>query len=115
MKTASMRVLFSLLALFALVQVQAAETESKEGIWIDVRTVEEFQTGHLDGALNIPHTEIADRIAATVTDLEQPIHLYCRSGVRAGLALEILMEMGYQNVVNEGGYEAILAKQQQSQ
>ncbi|MFM1895113.1 MAG: hypothetical protein RLZZ385_187 [Pseudomonadota bacterium] len=106
------RLVFMLLAMVAAQAGFSAEDE-KEGVWIDVRTVEEFNSGYLEGAVNIPHTEIADRIAALVPDTNTPIHLYCRSGTRAGMALEILMEMGYQDVVNEGGYEAIVAKQKQ--
>lgn len=101
--------------MLAMVNVYAQESLEKEGLWIDVRTVEEYNRGHIEGALNIPHGDIAHRISAIATDLEQPIHLYCQSGVRSGLALEILMEMGYQNVVNEGGYPAIVAKQQAQQ
>ena len=114
MKRANLSIVFSLLALLAMVNVYAQESV-EEGLWIDVRTVAEFNSGHIEGALNIPHGDIAHRISAIATDLEQPIHLYCQSGVRSGLALEILMEMGYQNVVNEAGYPAIVAKQQAQQ
>ena len=110
-----LRLLFLLVVMIpapALVSAQDAQSSAEQGVWIDVRTPEEFATGHLEGAVNIPHTDIADRIAALVTDKDTPIHLYCRSGTRAGMALEILMEMGYQDVINEGGYEAIVAKQQ---
>ncbi|MEX2129948.1 MAG: rhodanese-like domain-containing protein [Pseudohongiellaceae bacterium] len=115
MKKASFRIVFSLLTILAMVNVYAQESKEQEGLWIDVRTVEEFNRGHIEGALNIPHGDIAHKISAIATDLEQPIHLYCQSGVRSGLALEILMEMGYQNVVNEGGYPALVAKQQAQQ
>ena len=111
---------FAALAVMAAVNVQAQEASQQaaqpdsqlSGLWIDVRTVEEFNSGHLEGAINIPHGDIGHKISAVAGDLGQPIHLYCKSGTRAGLALEILMEMGYQDVTNEGGYEAILAKQQ---
>lgn len=108
------RLLWSLTLLLsvcvALPTALAAEAGA-DGVWIDVRSAEEFAAGHLDGALNIPHTRIADRIAAAVPDKNTPVHLYCGTGIRAGMALEILMEMGYDLVVNEGGYEALVAKQ----
>lgn len=115
MKKIAINFLFSLLAVFATANLYAQEPLDTDGVWIDVRTAEEFKSGHLEGAINIPHGDIGHKISAVAGNLDQTIHLYCKSGTRAGLALEILMEMGYQNVVNEGGYEAILAKQQQPQ
>lgn len=79
-------------------------------IWIDVRTSDEFNAGHIDGAEHIPHEEIAARISEITTDKNATIHLYCRSGNRSGIALQTLQAMGFKNAVNEGGYEAILQK-----
>lgn len=87
----------------------AAENENI--IWIDVRTVQEYRRGHIEGAINIPHGEISYKLAALVPDPYTEIHLYCATGTFAGMALEILMEMGYQAVVNEGAYEKIVARQ----
>jgi len=75
---------------------------------IDVRTKEEFDEGHLKTALHIPHTEIQDVIEDYITDHNAEIVVYCRSGHRSGFAKEILEELGYQNVVNAGGYEALI-------
>ena len=72
-------------------------------VWIDVRTVEEYQQDHIDDTANIPHLEIADRIEDLNLGKSTPIKLYCRSGVRAGLALTALEELGYTNVENVGG------------
>lgn len=79
-------------------------------IWIDVRSSEEFQSGHLPGAVNIPHTEIAERIGEVSKDKNDTIHLYCRSGRRSGQALETLQKAGYKQVSNEGGYEDLVKK-----
>ncbi|HRH77259.1 MAG TPA: rhodanese-like domain-containing protein [Cellvibrionaceae bacterium] len=79
-------------------------------IWIDVRSSEEFQAGHLPSAVNIPHTEIAARITEVSQDKKDTIHLYCRSGRRSGMALEALQKAGYSQVINEGGYEDLLKK-----
>ena len=81
-----------------------------KGIWIDVRTPEEYQEGHLADAVNIPHDQIANKISATAADKNAPIHLYCKSGRRAGLAKQQLEKMGYTNVSNHGGYQDLLAK-----
>lgn len=81
-------------------------------IWIDVRSSEEFQSGHLPAAVNIPHTEIAARIGEVSKDKNDTIHLYCRSGRRSGQALEALQKAGYNRVINEGGYEDLMKKKQ---
>ena len=72
-------------------------------VWIDVRTVEEYQEDHIADTENIPHLEIADRIDSLNLRKSAPIKLYCRSGVRAGLALTALEELGYTNAENVGG------------
>ena len=81
-------------------------------VWIDVRTVEEYQQDHMDNTENIPHTEIATRIADLGLDKDTPIKVFCRSGVRAGLALTSLQELGYTNVENVGGIEDARAVRQ---
>lgn len=77
-------------------------------IWIDVRTTEEFNAGHLEGAIHIPYEDIANRIGEVTTDKNATIHLYCRSGNRSGIAQQTLQSIGFKNAVNEGGYEALL-------
>jgi phage shock protein E len=74
---------------------------------IDVRTANEYAAGHLDGATNIPYDAIGGRIAAVTTNKAQEIVVYCRSGGRAGAAQKTLQGLGYTNVVNGGGYEAL--------
>ena len=60
---------------------------------LDVRSHEEFAAGHVPGAVNIPHDEVAARIAEVPKD--RPVVLYCRSGRRAGMAAQELAERGY--------------------
>ena len=72
---------------------------------IDVRSREEFDQGHIDGALWIPHDQIGARIEAVLPDLTAPIGLYCGSGGRAGKALATLEAMGYTQAENLGGIE----------
>lgn len=86
-------------------------TRFATGIWIDVRTSDEFNSGHIEGAAHIPYEEIAARISAVTIDKNARIHLYCRSGNRSGIAQHTLQAMGFKNAVNEGGYEEILQKQ----
>lgn len=83
-------------------------------LWIDVRTAQEFDAGHLEGAVNIPYDEIEQNISAISADKAADIQLYCRSGRRAGIALETLRHMGYGNVTNAGSYEQLVLKQAKS-
>lgn len=80
---------------------------------IDVRTPAEYQGGHLDNAVLIPHTVIAEQIAQYTTNPEQPILAYCRSGNRSGMAKNTLKAMGYTNVVNGGAYLTLKKLQDQ--
>ena len=90
-------------------QVVERQSDNKtRGVWIDVRSAQEFAQGHLENAVNIPYDELTDNIATLVTDKDHPIHLYCRSGSRANIALQTLKKLGYRNVINHGGYEDLL-------
>jgi phage shock protein E len=73
---------------------------------IDVRTVREWNNGHLDGAVLIPYEQIGERIGAVVKDKSQRIYLYCRSGRRSQIAKESLEKLGYKDVVNLGSQES---------
>jgi phage shock protein E len=75
--------------------------------WLDVRTTDEYNTGHVAGAIHIPHGEIGDRIADLISDKNTLIHVYCRSGNRAGIALQVMKKMGYTNAHNDGGFSAL--------
>ncbi len=71
-------------------------------IYIDVRTPEEFASGHYPDALNHPVELIMQgRFPELAKDTE--IILYCRSGARAGMAQQILQQAGFTNVTNKGG------------
>lgn len=88
----------------------AVQPEKAKGIWIDVRSAEEFNAGHLQDAVNIPHDQILARIQAVSLDKNAPVNLYCRSGRRAETALTELKNAGYTNVTNHGGYEDLVKK-----
>lgn len=79
-------------------------------VLIDVRSQEEWDLGHIEGALLIPHGVIRDKIAAAVPDKNTPVTLYCRSGGRAGQAKSVLDKLGYTRVENAGGYEELKKK-----
>ena len=86
------------------------QPEKAKGVWIDVRSAEEFNAGHLQNAVNIPHDKIIEGVKAIGSDKDAPINLYCRSGRRAEAALTELKNAGYTNVTNHGGYEDLVKK-----
>ncbi|TPH08817.1 MULTISPECIES: rhodanese-like domain-containing protein [Haemophilus] len=92
------------------VEQSAVQPEKAKGIWIDVRSAEEFNSGHLQNAVNIPHDQIIEGIKAVSSDKNAPINLYCRSGRRAEVALNELKKAGYTNVTNHGGYDDLIKK-----
>ena len=70
---------------------------------LDVRTQEEFDEAHIDGAILIPDYEIADKAESVLKDKDQLILVYCRSGRRSKLAASELVSLGYTNVKEFGG------------
>jgi phage shock protein E len=72
-----------------------------QGLLLDVRTPEEYRSGHIPHAENIDYREIADAMGGV--DRDTPIVVYCRSGNRSSRALSTLQSMGFSNVVNFGG------------
>ncbi len=71
-------------------------------VLIDVRTIAEYSSGHLDDAINIPVEVIADQIESKVSDKDTKIVVYCRSGNRSATAGQTLIDMGYTNVYDLG-------------
>ena len=89
-------------------QISGAEAkalmDSESGyIIIDARTQEEYDQGHIPGAIMIPEYEIADRAEKELPDKAQLILVYCRSGRRSKIAAEELVKLGYTNVKEFGG------------
>ena len=76
---------------------------------LDVRAPEEFVTGHVPGAVNIPYDQVAARLAEVPKDKD--VVLYCRSGRRAGMAAEVLAANGYTRLKHlEGDMPAWIEK-----
>ena len=76
----------------------------KDGdILLDVRTNEEYLSGKIEGAVNIPVDEIRNRMSEIPK--ERNVYIYCEAGLRGYLAQRILKQNGYNNVFNlSGGY-----------
>ena len=89
-------------------QISGAEAkalmDSESGyIIIDARTQEEYDGGHIPGAILIPEYEVADRAEKELLNKDQLILVYCRSGRRSKIAAEELVKLGYTNVKEFGG------------
>ena len=78
--------------------------DTEEGyIILDVRTQEEYDQGHIPGAIVISHEEITEKAEEVLTGKDQLILVYCRSGRRSKIAAEALVELGYTNIKEFGG------------
>jgi phage shock protein E len=74
-------------------------------ILLDVRSTDEFSQGHIVGALNIPHSELAERIQELGVNKQINIVTYCRSGRRAKVAQDLLLSNGFNEIEHlEGDY-----------
>ena len=78
--------------------------DSEDGyVILDVRTPEEFAERHIEGAILIPDYEIGEKAESILTDKEQLILVYCRSGRRSKNAANELATLGYTNIKEFGG------------
>ena len=75
----------------------------KEFVVLDVRTEEEYNEGHIEGALLIPDYEIKEKAESILIHKDKLILVYCRSGRRSKNAANELVELGYTNVKEFGG------------
>ncbi|WP_114746161.1 rhodanese-like domain-containing protein [Falsibacillus pallidus] len=85
-----------------------SEEEFREGYrkaqLIDVREPNEFDEGHVLGARNIPLSQLRTRMKEIRPD--QPVYLYCQSGLRSGRAGQMLYRKGYRNLNHlQGGFK----------
>ena len=69
---------------------------------LDVRSPEEFKSGHLNGAVNVPVDELNQKIAQVAPDKDTPIAVHCQSGGRSARAKKALDSMGYSHVEDLG-------------
>ena len=86
-------------------QEQAKEMMEKDDghVVVDVRRQDEYDAGHIPGAILIPNESINKDQPEELPDLNQIILVYCRSGNRSKQAAQKLFDMGYTNVYEFGG------------
>ena len=83
----------------------------KNAILLDVRTPQEYQSGHIPESKNVPLQTI-ERVADVAENKDTALYVYCQSGVRSRQACDLLQQMGYHNVNNIGGIGAYVGKQE---
>ncbi|MBE6966717.1 MAG: rhodanese-like domain-containing protein [Ruminococcaceae bacterium] len=76
---------------------------NEEHIILDVREQDEFDAGHIPGAILLPYTEIESKAGEMLPDKDKQILVYCRSGRRSKIAAEALARLGYTNIKEFGG------------
>ena len=98
-----------MLALFVLLACEQREPGQDTDIvtYVDVRSPEEFATGHMPGALNIPVEEIEQRWRELEPFRQGRIVVYCRTGRRSARAIEFLTQRGFTRLENGGGFEEL--------
>ena len=88
--------------------IEYSDINKNEFIIIDVRSKREFKEAHLNGAINIPLSEIKNNIEKIVKNKQNKILVYCEYGVRSKKAVDIIENIGYTQVYNlKGGLENI--------
>lgn len=80
------------------------ENIQEDHLIVDVRTVEEYNDGHIKGAINVPLDDILEGdVSDVLKDQHQKLFVYCRSGNRSVKASDRLYELGYDNITEMGG------------
>ena len=79
---------------------QTKELISKDNdlIILDVRTKEEYDQGHIDGAILIPYDEIETHVKDIEKSKDKPLLVYCRSGRRSSIAIKTLKNKGFKKI-----------------
>ena len=83
--------------------IEKIMNENENYIILDVRTIEEYNDGHIPGAICIPNETIDENVVNKLPNKEQLILIYCRSGNRSKQATIKLKDLGYLNLIEFGG------------
>src|SRR5512132_2154788 len=79
------------------------QIESGEPVVVDVREQDEWDEGHIPGAVHVPRGHLESRIERQAPDRERPVVIYCSAGNRSAFAAKTLEDMGYEDVVSLAG------------
>ena len=72
----------------------------KDGILLDVRTIYEFESGHIEQAEQLNYYSFSFKQKLLLLPKDKPLYLYCRTGYRSNKAAQILLNNGYKNIYN---------------
>ena len=90
--------------LWSVTQLKTKIDQSSEPlVLLDVRTIEEFESGRIKNSINIPHEKLLSNIDLVSEYNDEQLVVYCRSGKRASLVIEALEKNGFTNVVDIEG------------
>ena len=84
-------------------QAKEIMDSQEDYVILDTRTREEYDEKHIPGAILIPYDQILEKAEDALTDKDQLILVYCRSGRRSKLAADDLVTLGYTNIKEFGG------------
>ncbi len=79
------------------------ESSTEKFFLLDVRSKEEYQSGHIKNSINIPHEELIEDINLISQYKNESLIVYCRSGVRAQLVIDKLLENDFKNIIDMNG------------
>jgi sulfur-carrier protein adenylyltransferase/sulfurtransferase len=87
-------------------EADAREAQTVDGaVWVDVREADEWEEGHIPGAVHVPRGFLESRIEQVAPSREAPVVVYCAGGARSAFAAKSLQELGYENVLSlTGGF-----------
>ena len=86
-------------------EAQVLMQQEQDYLVLDVRSPEEFATGHIPHAINIPMEAFGDEPPRQLSDRNQTIFIYCVKGIRSMNVANRLAHMGYRNIVEMGGIQ----------
>ena len=84
---------------------------TRPALIVDVRSAQEYASGHIDGAVNIPYDEIGQRVPSLKgIGKDSAILVYCRSGRRSAIARATLEQQGFKHILDGGAIDALAPK-----
>ena len=84
-------------------QLLNMQSSNEDFLLLDVRSKEEFEQGHIVGAQNISHDELSSKLESITHFKDKNIVVYCRSGRRAGMAIDVLKENDFKHLSHLSG------------
>jgi len=95
--------------MFIKSKISKGVSEYKEtalAVLIDVREADEYKSGHIPDAINIPLSRLSDMAEGLLPDKKAVLFVYCLSGMRSKKAVKLLQNLGYKEAKNSGGINA---------